>query len=281
MHVLPGWRATRLWTPEYFAKHVKSWYGVRSQPDWLFPPERDPVMPLSVLPAVADSPAVRYCARPPKVEASTSELFAAARAGEIPIYFYGNLNNFRENSPRILEDVDPSPFLLPDAITHDVNMWIGGGNVTTLTHYDTYANFYVQLRGQKRVVLFPPRFHGAFHLYPAMHPLHKIGQVLQDTPDTALFPDYLAAVEQAGIEVVLSRGDVLYLPPFWFHRVQANGFSLSVNVWSQVCVCVRVCVRARALRIFWGVCGRSLCVVAPRSCNGPALSTKLGAYASR
>jgi hypothetical protein len=33
--------------------------------------------------------------------------------------------------------------------------------------------------------------------------------------------------------VVLSPGDVLYLPPFWFHRVIAETMSISVNEWSD------------------------------------------------
>jgi len=36
-----------------------------------------------------------------------------------------------------------------------------------------------------------------------------------------------------GNQVTLSPGDMLYLPPFWFHRVRAETTSISVNVWSD------------------------------------------------
>ena len=45
---------------------------------------------------------------------------------------------------------------------------------------------------------------------------------------------------------MLEKGDVLYIPPMWWHRVQAQGFSLSVNVWSEVRVSIaRVAARLR------------------------------------
>ena len=33
--------------------------------------------------------------------------------------------------------------------------------------------------------------------------------------------------------MTLEPGDMLYLPPFWFHRVIAEDFSVSVSVWTD------------------------------------------------
>lgn len=36
------------------------------------------------------------------------------------------------------------------------NMWVNFGNVYTIPHYDAYNNWLCQIKGQKRVILFPP-----------------------------------------------------------------------------------------------------------------------------
>jgi len=49
-------------------------------------------------------------------------------------------------------------------------------------------------------------------------------------PDKNMFPLYGKA---KAVVAELRPGDLLYLPPMWFHHVIARSFSLSVNVWSN------------------------------------------------
>jgi hypothetical protein len=113
----------------------------------------------------------------------------------------------------------------------EVNVWIGTSNVTTVLHYDAYHNTYVQLYGHKRFLLAPPRAFWGLYLYPATHPSDRQSQVrpgLLD-PDLGEFPGF------EGVpfwQADLLPGDVLCLPAFWFHQVQAKSDSISVSVWA-------------------------------------------------
>mmetsp|Transcript_28754 Transcript_28754/g.40100 ORF Transcript_28754/g.40100 Transcript_28754/m.40100 type:complete len:318 (+) Transcript_28754:1029-1982(+) len=52
-----------------------------------------------------------------------------------------------------------------------------------------------------------------------------------DNIDVRKFP--LFSSIEAGFEVELQAGQVLYLPPFWFHRVKAGGHSISLALWAD------------------------------------------------
>jgi len=60
--------------------------------------------------------------------------------------------------------------------------------------------------------------------------MQRQSQVDFVNPNITKFP-FFADIE--AFEVVLEPGDLLYLPPFWFHRVTAETTSISVNVWSD------------------------------------------------
>jgi hypothetical protein len=49
----------------------------------------------------------------------------------------------------------------------------------------------------------------------------------------ARYPVAGAALPLAAQEATLCAGDVLLLPPFWFHRVLTLSDSVSVNAWSD------------------------------------------------
>ena len=103
-----------------------------------------------------------------------------------------------------------------------VNTWFGCDNVTTRLHHDMSHNVFLQIFGSKRFVL-----HNPLPGQPAHRPFTSPHYVHTANP----------AVEQkviaAGIEVVLHAGDLLVIPPLWYHEVTAMGESISINVWSR------------------------------------------------
>jgi len=113
-------------------------------------------------------------------------------------------------------------------LSTSTNMWFGPGSNVSPLHYDSMHNFLTQVRGRKRVVLFPP---GEIRrLYPfAFHQrsLH-ISQVNMVEPDHARFPEFQKA---ARMELVLEPGEMLFIPVFWWHGVSGMGENLSINYW--------------------------------------------------
>ena len=117
--------------------------------------------------------------------------------------------NFETDFPEISSDFHlPSQFKAitkPEAfhssplrISSDVNMWL---------HFDVMANFLFQIRGSKRLILFPPS--DIKHLnFPPGSTTSK----LDISPDTQKFPPYTSPVL-----VTLNPGDALYIPPLWSH----------------------------------------------------------------
>jgi hypothetical protein len=72
-------------------------------------------------------------------------------------------------------------------------VWIGAAGSTTHTHYDISENFYAQIYGVKRFVLFPPEETENLYLYPFLHPGAQQSQVSFDSPDYELFPRFKQA----------------------------------------------------------------------------------------
>ncbi|XP_065896697.1 hypoxia-inducible factor 1-alpha inhibitor-like isoform X2 [Dysidea avara] len=105
-----------------------------------------------------------------------------------------------------------------------VNFWIGSGNVTAHTHYDTSHNLHVVIRGRKKFLLWPPSDYHHLKLYPCLH--HYYRQTFYTyTTSPSIVP--------TPIEIVLQPSDVIYIPPYWFHEVVTMEPGISINVWSN------------------------------------------------
>jgi hypothetical protein len=144
------------------------------------------------------------------------EIFHYVQQRSIPVEF-----------PELLADLQVPRWIdRPDWIAA-TNLWYGGaGNVTPL-HFDRDNNFYAQLRGRKHLTLFDPSHF--LDLYPDLgSALSHISRVDLLAPDYASFPALRAT---RSIEVLLEPGDLLYLPPYWWHLVRSLDEAISINYW--------------------------------------------------
>jgi len=117
-------------------------------------------------------------------------------------------------------------------------LWAGLGGSVTPCHYDVVENFFAQIRGRKRFLLFSPA--ESWRLYPhaTNHPLDRKAMVKFDAPDLERYPDFKDA---RCVEAVLGPGDVLFVPRFWWHHVlQVHGDTeldsvenLGCNFWTR------------------------------------------------
>eukprot|EP01047_Picozoa_sp_COSAG01_P014320 COSAG01_NODE_695_length_14201_cov_10.521875_6_plen_109_part_00 len=91
-------------------------------------------------------------------------------------------------------------------------------------------NFFVQLHGRKRFFLLPPAAAVFLYTFPRLHPSYRQVQTDLAAPAsfTALAQDFprlhrlleskrTLGKELDALEFVLEPGDVLYIPPYWFH----------------------------------------------------------------
>lgn len=109
-----------------------------------------------------------------------------------------------------------------------VNLWMGSAPVVTPCHYDGYHNAMVQLDGRKRWVLAPPSAWAALRAFPFLHPSHAQCQARL----AELEAEVLAGAGAQSVE--LTPGDVLYVPPLYFHETTATSkhAAIGVNGWA-------------------------------------------------
>lgn len=97
-------------------------------------------------------------------------------------------------------------------------VWFGGTGTVTPLHYDPVSRLHGTLRGVKTFTLYPPDRHHlrCLDVCPARSGLRNYSRIGLGPLDPNLFP----GLEQASATVArLEPGDVLYIPPCWWHHV--------------------------------------------------------------
>lgn len=108
-----------------------------------------------------------------------------------------------------------------------VNAWFGPKGTVSPLHYDPKHNFLCQVMGQKYIRLYSP--HVSNSLYPHEgHLLENTSQVDVEKPDFEKFPLFK---ELLYTEFVLEPGEMLYMPPKYWHFVKSLSISFSVSFW--------------------------------------------------
>ena len=128
----------------------------------------------------------------------------------------------------------------PLRISGPVRMWL---------HYDVMANILCQVRGRKRVRLFPPSAHAelgfkagsttsSLDVFPGERSRKEEEQKEEEKEEEGRRKE--AKVPKGCYEATLNPGDILYIPPLWPHAVDApdhrvGGFgekaTVAVNVF--------------------------------------------------
>lgn len=136
--------------------------------------------------------------------------------------------------PELRRDVslpDYCALLLPEEAAEAtespvLNAWLGPEGTVSPAHYDPKHNLLAQVVGSKRVLLFSPG--DSQCLYPNPGMLNNTSSVDCDEPDLKAFPRF---AEGVGFEGVLNPGELLYIPPLWWHHIRSLKPSFSVSFW--------------------------------------------------
>ena len=115
-------------------------------------------------------------------------------------------------------------------------LWMGNRGPTANTHYDAQINFVAQVVGTKRWVVFGPEQWPDMHVHPFFHPRFRQSQRFYGEPGVVPGGSaYIEAAVEARYVIDLQPGEVLFLPAFWFHRVEAlSSPTISVASWSDI-----------------------------------------------
>jgi hypothetical protein len=170
------------------------------------------------------------------VELTVKQLFEKSLKPDTYGYYYysQSVKHLGPAAQDLLTDLRPTNILSPDPtkdLPQKVQFWYGSKGVTTQMHYDLSYNFFVQITGTKTFLLLPPENHKNIYMFPRVHPHHRRSQANLTAIDLEVFPKF--AEVTGALEVTLKAGDMLYLPPLWFHHVINNDAGFSVNVWTD------------------------------------------------
>jgi len=115
------------------------------------------------------------------------------------------------------------------------NFWLGNA-LTVPVHHDHPYNLACVVAGRRRFTLFAPAQVGNLYIGPLEHTPSgaPISVVHPQSPDFERYPRYREALASARV-AELEPGDALYIPPLWFHQVEAlEKVNLLVNYWWPV-----------------------------------------------
>ncbi|MEH2283667.1 MAG: cupin-like domain-containing protein [Nostoc sp.] len=135
--------------------------------------------------------------------------------------------------PEIVGDVTYPEYLSSKPF---VSLWHGfsSKDFTSASplHFDRIHNIFVQIRGKKRILLFPPSNYLSF--YPPLEDSSGMGHNSKVNPDIFDLESFPKFPWQERIEVILQPGEILYIPPFWWHHVTAVDENISLSFWYDV-----------------------------------------------
>ena len=135
----------------------------------------------------------------------------------------------------LIDDVSsPDTFSL-DGIDSEMTAWFGTEGITTAIHCDMFQhNFFVQIAGRKTFELWHPKSHFDLYLHSSLVPQARESRV-RDQDSKIRYPNF-ATAQPAVVD--LGPGDVLYIPPHYFHRVTSrrgsdSRLSVSLSIWAE------------------------------------------------
>jgi len=105
-------------------------------------------------------------------------------------------------------------------------LWVSAPGTVSPLHYDMADSYLCQVRGAKRLLLWPPTTSlGVLDPYPSEHALARRLRTditsSDGMPPATLAESVRAEVDATAIEVILAPGDVVYFPKDWAHHTEA------------------------------------------------------------
>ncbi|KAE9620456.1 putative [histone H3]-lysine-36 demethylase [Lupinus albus] len=108
-----------------------------------------------------------------------------------------------------------------------LNAWFGPAGTVTPLHHDPHHNILAQVIGKKYIRLYSASLSEDLSPYPDTM-LRNSSQVDLDDIDVRKFPK---VADLEFVDCILEEGEMLYIPPKWWHYVRSLTPSCSVSFW--------------------------------------------------
>ncbi|XP_048513078.1 bifunctional peptidase and arginyl-hydroxylase JMJD5 isoform X2 [Athalia rosae] len=137
-----------------------------------------------------------------------------------------------EQIPELMNDISIPDYCSfsdtqEEALPPNINAWLGPGGTISPLHFDPKNNLLCQVFGTKQIVLFHPDETPKLYPYETRL-LSNTARVDPFNPDFDVWPRFKQA---KGATCVLGPGEMLFIPPGWWHHVVALSPSFSVSFW--------------------------------------------------
>jgi lysine-specific demethylase 8 len=149
--------------------------------------------------------------------------------------YLGNLPFDHPGVARYLSSLKPLfkfPNYFPGLRYGEFRLWMGGGGQRSTIHNDNYHNLNAQLYGSKRFLLFAPEQWERLYV-KELNPTCWASPVDPDDFDAG---QYARFAEAEAVEATLQRGEMLYIPIFWWHQAAARELSISISMFMHTAV---------------------------------------------
>lgn len=133
------------------------------------------------------------------------------------------------NNAGVLSALHPDLGFLDKFLSLDVGephgmMWIGPAGTVTSLHHDLTDNFIAQIVGRKRLKLIPAA--DVAKVYNHEHVFSEIADLDDPNLDRSRYP---LLAEARICEVILSPGEILFVPLAWWHQARSLDFSVTIT----------------------------------------------------
>ncbi|MDE3197886.1 MAG: cupin-like domain-containing protein [Acidobacteriota bacterium] len=228
--VMDDWRALSEWTRPYLAERVGSRrVAIRTEPtgDFSITPEDGP----------------RYA----REEMTFHEFLRNLDSPDCGRICYLQAECLEEKLPELLPDICIPIYADQKRLT-GCRLWFGPGQRVAL-HYDMGHGLLAMIRGRKRLTMYDPGqlpflYHSPMEGPNSSYPYSRVDV---EKPDLGRFPEFGHA---RPVEVVLNKGEMLFLPAFWWHHVVSEGENVAVNFWWQLMTGQEIAALGRAFAAF-------------------------------
>ncbi|CAK9822335.1 HSPB1-associated protein 1 [Anthophora retusa] len=142
----------------------------------------------------------------------------------------------------------------------DSTVWIGSEGAHTNCHQDSYGcNLVAQIHGRKQWILFPPS--SSNFLQPTRVPYEEstIYSKYNFFCPTKEDQVNILKIEDKPRIITLEPGDVLFVPPGWWHYVESLDFTISVNIWLPIITDNVSRVKEAIIKLIMARIGKNVC----------------------